>query len=228
MRFCVILFLIVPMLSGVVLADTSMKSVDDVMEQYREKVERRLIPRFRFANVEWPPQAVSLVTFKDTRLMELWVQDKERWVHIKDYRVKGMSGHAGPKLREGDRQVPEGFYRIERLNPNSAFHLSIKLDYPNDFDRERAKIDRRRSLGGNIFIHGESVSSGCLAMGNNAVEELFVLTALLGEDKVSVLISPRDYRFRPYVPLLPGVPQWAYGLNMVIAANLKKFPLETK
>ncbi len=65
-------------------------------------------------------------------------------------------------------------------------------------------------------------------MGNNAVEELFVLTALLGEDKVSVLISPRDYRFRPYVPLLPGVSQWAYGLNMVIAANLKKFPLETK
>ncbi|MES9902119.1 MAG: L,D-transpeptidase family protein [Sedimenticola sp.] len=209
-------------------AGVQQRSVEDVVERYRVKVALRLYPRFRFADVAWPPQEAALVAFKDTRRLELWVRDEGEWVYIKEYRIKGISGRPGPKLQEGDRQVPEGGYRIELLNPNSAFHLSLKLNYPNAFDRERAQLDGRSNLGGDIFIHGDRVSSGCLAMGDNAVEELFVLTAMMGVEKVSVLISPRDFRFRPALPPPPGTPAWVPGLHRRIADNLRQFPLELK
>jgi hypothetical protein len=220
--FCLMLF------SSLAVAGDSWRDLDDVLGLYGQKVERRLQPRFQFADLQWPPREVSLVAFKDTRLLELWARNEGEWVHIKDYRIKGMSGKKGPKLKEGDRQVPEGFYQIEALNPNSSFHLSLKLDYPNAFDREQANREGRTNLGGDIFIHGDRVSSGCLAMGDNAVEELFVLTALLGLENVSVLISPRDFRFRPNDKWASDMPGWVLGLNERIAADLRQFPLERK
>jgi murein L,D-transpeptidase YafK len=90
--------------------------------------------------------------------------------------------------------VPEGLYKINGLNPNSAFHLSMKLNYPNTFDVVKSKLDGRDNLGGDIFIHGRSDSVGCLAMGDRTIEELFVLTALVGEDNVEVIIAPTDFR----------------------------------
>ena len=78
----------------------------------------------------------------------------------------------GPKLREGDRQVPEGVYTIANMNPNSISHLSLALSYPNDFDRARAAEDGRadNTLGGSIMIHGGSGSIGCMAVGDEAAE----------------------------------------------------------
>lgn len=210
------------------IATSAPRTVDDVLARYGEKVTARLQPRFQFADVAWPPRQVALVAFKDTWLMELWASDNGNWRHIKDYRVRAMSGNAGPKLMEGDRQVPEGEYRIELLNPNSAFHLSLKLDYPNAYDRRQAENDGRRDLGGDIFIHGGSVSSGCLAVGNAAAEELFVLTALIGEQNVSVLITPRDYRFRPRRPPAEHAPPWVDELHDRIAQRLQLFPLADK
>lgn len=204
------------------------RTVDDVVARLGEKVASRLQPRFAFADADWPPQRVSLVAFKDTRLMELWALNRGTWEHIKDYRVKAMSGHKGPKLQEGDRQVPEGEYRIERLNPNSAYHLSMKLDYPNDFDRRQAALDGRTNLGGDIFIHGGQVSTGCIAVGDRAAEELFVLAAIIGEDNVSVLITPRDYRFRPRQRVAENTPVWVGDLHARIAGRLQQFPLADK
>ncbi len=211
-----------------VMALGAMRTVDDVVRLFGEKVALRLQPRFEFADVAWPPQRVSLVAFKDTRLIELWALSEGVWQHIKDYRVKAMSGRAGPKLQEGDRQVPEGEYRIELLNPNSAYHLSLKLDYPNTFDRQQADMEGRNNLGGDIFIHGGRVSTGCLAVGNRAAEELFVLTALVGESNVSVLITPRDYRFRPDQPIPADAPAWVHDLHSQIASQLQRFPLADK
>lgn len=204
------------------------RSVDDVVQRYGEKVASKLLPRFQFAGVTWPPEEVTLVATKDTRLLELWALHEKRWVHVRDYRIKGLSGRFGPKLREGDLQVPEGFYKITALNPNSSFHLSMKLDYPNTFDKAQAEMEGRSNLGGDIFIHGENVSKGCLAVGNNAIEELFVMTAQIGIEKVSVLISPKDYRFRPLTRLAPDAPGWIHLLHQQIALNLKQFPLSEK
>jgi murein L,D-transpeptidase YafK len=66
------------------------------------------------------------------------------------------SGGLGPKLGAGDRQGPERIYAIESLNPNSLFHLSMRLNYPNEFDQMRAKQDGRSDLGGDIMIHGST------------------------------------------------------------------------
>lgn len=204
------------------------RSVEEVVTLYGDKVRKRLQPRFLFAGVDWPPRRISLVAFKDTRLLELWALNDGGWQHIKDYRVRAMSGHKGPKLLEGDRQVPEGEYRIELLNPNSAYHLSLKLDYPNAFDRQQAELDGRHNLGGDIFIHGGRVSSGCLAVGDIAAEELFVLAAMIGESNVAVLITPRDYRFRPRLPLGDADPEWVEDLHGRIANRLQHFPLADK
>jgi len=204
------------------------RSVGDVVRLYGDKVAARLLPRFQFAGVPWPPERVTLVATKETRRLELWALHERRWVHVRDYRIKGLSGGFGPKLREGDRQVPEGRYRITALNPNSRFHLSMKLDYPNAFDRAQADKEGRGDLGGDIFIHGGELSRGCLAVGNNAVEELFVMTARLGVERVSVLISPKDFRFRLRFPLSPDSPRWVQTLYQQIAGNLKQFPLSGK
>jgi hypothetical protein len=112
-------------------------------------------------------------------VLELWTEDTAaRLVHR--YPVLAASGALGPKLRQGDLQVPEGVYRVLWLNPNSSYHLSMKLDYPNAFDREHARRDRRTDLGGDIFVHGRAVSIGCVALGDPAIEELFVLAADTG------------------------------------------------
>ena len=203
-------------------ADTS-GSIGQVLETYRDKVEFRLIPYFQYAGVNWPPEEMQLLAVKDTRRMELWARSGNGWRHVRDYKIKGMSGALGPKLKEGDLQVPEGIYRISRLNPNSSFHLSLKVDYPNAYDREMAQRDGRRQLGGDIFIHGSRVSRGCLAMGDNAIEELFVLAALLGKDQVGLLIAPVDFRIYSAEQRWPGSPDWSNDLYRNIAAEMRRF-----
>ena len=211
-----------------IMMDGSLRpSVERVVDRYYEKVKSRLEPRFRFADVEWPPKRVSLVAFKEQKRMEIWAEKEGQWVFVHDYDIRGISGVSGPKLREGDRQVPEGFYRILWLNPQSNFHLSLKLDYPNVQDRKQARREGRNGLGGDIFIHGESASRGCLAMGNNAIEDIFVLTALVGKQNVSVLISPRDFRVEP-LGLATNMDsenrEWVLNLTRDIANELEKYP----
>ena len=100
-------------------------SVEQAAQRYQAKVEQRLRPRFRFAGVDWPPVSIALLALKDRREMELWASSGTDWRKVRVYRLKGLSGRLGPKLHEGDLQVPEGVYRVEWLNPNSAFHLYV-------------------------------------------------------------------------------------------------------
>ncbi len=201
---------------------------EQVVAKYRARAERVLKPRFRFAGVDWPPQQITLLALKETRRLELWAEYKGEWRFVREYRIKGMSGGPGPKLREGDRQVPEGIYRVIKLNPNSGFHLSMKLNFPNEFDLEQAEREGRTDPGSNIFIHGRNVSSGCLAIGDMAIEELFVLTSLIGKENVSVVISPRDFRVHPVPPEQPDDLRWQRTLYQGIADRMKRFPLERK
>jgi murein L,D-transpeptidase YafK len=142
--------------------------------------------------------------------------------------VLAASGRAGPKLRQGDKQVPEGIYRISYLNPNSAYHVSMRVNYPNRFDRRMAKKDRRQKLGGDIMIHGKKSSAGCLAMGDEAAEELFVLAAQTGNRKVKVIIAPSDMRKKGLPKQLTGQPAWVPQLYMQIASAMSEFPAPRK
>lgn len=206
------------------------RTVDDALRLYGPAAEARLRPHFEQAGVPYRPQRIELLAFKQEKRLELWAEKGTTWVFIRSYPILAASGGPGPKLRRGDRQVPEGFYRIEALNPNSSYHLSMKLDYPNTFDRARAKEDGRSDLGGDIMIHGRDVSIGCLAIGDAAIEELFVLVARLGVANVTVTISPIDFR-RQGAPLSsladtpPSAPSWVNGLYASISEHLRRFPL---
>ena len=99
-------------------------------------------------------RSIMLIGLKEEQQIELWKHFPEGWLHIKNFPFTGTTGEAGPKLREGDFQIPEGIYAIEYLNPNSHYHLSMKITYPNSLDRKKGEIDGRAYLGGDIFIHG--------------------------------------------------------------------------
>lgn len=170
------------------------RTVEDVLKSFGPDADARLKPAFERAGLPYPPKDITLLGFKEEKRLELWAQHKQAWVFVTAFPILAASGEAGPKLREGDRQVPEGIYRIESLNPNSRFHLSLKLNYPNAFDRAQARRDGRDKPGSDIFIHGRAVSIGCLAMGDAVAEQLFVLVARMGIEHVKVILAPRDFR----------------------------------
>jgi hypothetical protein len=194
------------------------RSLQQALEQYGEESQARLLPFFEAAKAPYPPTRITLLAIKDEKKLELWTEEADARFFIRAYPIKAASGIPGPKLREGDRQVPEGIYRLEHLNPNSAYHLSMKIDYPNSFDRQHANREGRTRPGGDIFIHGNAVSIGCLAMGDRVIEELFTLVARTGTANVKVIIAPSDPRQRDILPLADGHPAWVPGLYREITS----------
>lgn len=115
---------------------------------------------------------VFIRLIKEERLMELWLQEQQGdWNLFKTYPVAAMSGEPGPKTAEGDKQAPEGFYRVipGNMNPRSKFHLSLNIGYPNRYDRQLGRT------GSFIMIHGGDESIGCFAMTDPIIEEIYTL-----------------------------------------------------
>ena len=97
-------------------------TLDARIAEIGPRATARLEEKFRAAKVTWPPRRVALLAFKDERVVELQAQAGDgRWQAVHRYPVKAASGELGPKLKEGDRQVPEGLYRVTFLNPNSSY-----------------------------------------------------------------------------------------------------------
>lgn len=197
------------------------RTLDEAIAKFGPGAEARLQDAFRAVDVEYPPAALAFIAFKEEQRLEVWASGQRQWVLVSTYVIKGISGKAGPKLREGDRQVPEGLYKLEGLNPNSSFHLSMKINYPNAFDLKHAAVDGRTTLGGDIFIHGGTSSVGCLAMGDDAIEELFVLVHRVGVDSLEVVIAPSDLRSGAS-PSRSG-PSWLPELYESIRTKLSEF-----
>lgn len=157
-----------------------------------ERKESALRELFKEKALPYPPRELFLRAFKREAVLQLWAGTGSgaRLKKLKDYPICRFSGGLGPKRREGDGQVPEGFYAIERFNPQSQFHLSLGLDYPNASDRI---LGRGGRLGGDIFIHGDCVSIGCLAMTDEFIQEIYALAVLAreaGQPRIPVHIFP--------------------------------------
>lgn len=224
-RSLIILFVLVILQAGCTLQpppETWQQTLTRTVNAYAPTAEARLVPYFHRAGVYYPPQQVALLVFKQEKKLELWASDGQRWTWIKTYSILAASGGPGPKLHEGDDQVPEGIYRIVSLNPRSRFHVSMALNYPNDFDREHARFDHRYDLGENIYIHGNSVSVGCIAIGDIAIEELFVLVYKTGLEHVEVIIAPNDLRHAP-PPRENNKPVWVPMLYHHLSSALMDF-----
>lgn len=199
------------------------RTTEQVLERYADIADERMRPHFVKAGVPFPPERISLLAFKEERVLELWAWKGSKWVHVLDWPVLGASGKSGPKLKQGDKQVPEGYYRVTLLNPNSNFHLSMKLDYPNAFDRKQAAGDGRGNLGGDIFIHGTKSSVGCLAIGNESIQELYTLAARIGIKNIETIIAPYDLRHHKAVKGASD-PDWVDGLYVDLTKRLKAYP----
>src|SRR5262249_33602519 len=200
-------------------------AIAERVAQYAPAARARLAPFFAAAGISYPPKRFVLVGFKLERELHLLASGSGHdLTFIRAYPIQGMSGTLGPKLREGDGQAPEGIYTIVYLNPDSVAHLSLALSYPNAYDLARAAEDGRDTLGGDIMIHGGSTSIGCLAMGDEAAEELFVLAAEAGWEGAVVVLSPVDFR-RNILPVdYRAQPAWVDDLYVRLRAELARFP----
>jgi murein L,D-transpeptidase YafK len=138
------------------------------------RVKPRMVEELRKKGLHWG-DPVYVRAFKEQRLLELWVRHREsgKFRLFKNYPVAAQSGELGPKLAEGDGQVPEGFYSVGKgsMKPDSQFHLAFNIGYPNAFDRHHGRT------GSLIMIHGGRASIGCLAMTDAGIEEIYSLCA---------------------------------------------------
>ncbi|MFT6998436.1 MAG: hypothetical protein ACJAQ4_002197 [Cryomorphaceae bacterium] len=178
------------------------KSID---EKIGNSALDRLQPNLTAAGFEDLPKEMALVAIKTDQILELWGKKESKWVLIKKYPFTAFSGKLGPKLKEGDNQIPEGIYKIEYLNPNSLFYLSMKVSYPNDFDKSMAAQEGRTDFGTDIFIHGKNKTVGCIPIGDEAIEEVFLLASKTLQHGIKLVISPVDFRENANFPEIPEV-----------------------
>lgn len=135
---------------------------------------------------------IYLRAFKAEKVIELWAKNirDSIFVPVKEFSICDISGFEGPKRRYRDLQVPEGFYHISELNPYSKYYLSMAINYPNASDSIRGVHGH---LGNQIYIHGSCISSGCLAMTDDRIRELFVYCIEAynsGQEEIGLTIYP--------------------------------------
>lgn len=170
------------------------KSNPKVTDLIKRK-EDTLIRQFQSRGLQWPARFIYMRSFKYDSRLEVWVKNsiKEQYKLFKTYKICALAGTLGPKRMQGDYQVPEGFYHVNEFNPNSLYHLSLGLNYPNMSDR---LLSDSIQPGGDIYIHGSCVTTGCIPVTNQQIEELYILAAHAknqGQDFIPVHIFPIDF-----------------------------------
>lgn len=177
MRFVTVVLLV----SSLALADR----VTDARKRRGDDV-KALVEK---AGLSLPIDEVYLRVFKQERQVELWATSKRNgpMALIKTYEICSASGEAGPKRKEGDLQVPEGFYEVPEFNAVSNYHLALKVSYPNASDRVRSD---QATPGGLIYLHGNCVSIGCIAIRDEPVEEVYLLAVDAKKKPVRIDLFP--------------------------------------
>lgn len=156
-----------------------------IPDSIKTKLEQAL---HRFGATAGDP--VFIRAFKSEYELELWIKKDSVFRLFRTYPVCNRSGELGPKRKQGDLQVPEGFYHVTRFNPNSSYHLSMGINYPNESDLHFS--DPKRP-GGAICIHGSCGSQGCIPIRDANIEEVYWLAWLAsqkGQEHIPVHIFP--------------------------------------
>ena len=161
-----------------------------------KRKEDTLIKQFEEKKLQWPAKYMYIRSFKYDSQLEVWVKQEKNdpYKLFKSYKVCALAGTLGPKRMAGDYQVPEGFYYINEFNPRSSYHLSLGLNYPNASDR---MLSDSLQPGGDIYIHGSCVTTGCIPITDTQIEELYILATQaknLGEDFIPVHIFPVSFK----------------------------------
>ena len=158
---------------------------------------------------------IVIRSYKKEAEMEVWKRGSDgRYALLKTYPICRWSGQLGPKVREGDRQAPEGFYAVTpgHLNPNSSYFLSFDTGYPNAFDRAHGRT------GSALMVHGSCTSRGCFAMTDEAIAEIYAVA------RESFAGGQRTFQFQsyPFRMTAQNLAQHRYDSNMPFWQNLKE------
>ena len=164
--------------------------LSNIMRQREDSLKRQCA----LMGISWPVKQIYIRSFKYDSQLEVWARGmrNEPFKLLRTYKVCALSGALGPKRIEGDYQVPEGFYYINEFKPNSAYQMSLGLNYPNASDMLLSDSTRP---GNDIYIHGSCVTVGCIPIRDN-IEELFLLASYArdnGQDFIPVHIFPIRY-----------------------------------
>lgn len=177
--------------------------------------------------------SIFIRVFKEEKELEIWGKSIKSTSYklIQSYSICSASGTYGPKRKSGDYQVPEGLYHLEeyRFNPVSSFYLSLGINYPNASDK---KLGNKKNPGGDIYIHGNCVSIGCMAMTDDKIKEIYIMAVEArnnGQKKIPVFIFPCKMKDKKMEKLYDDYPQHkAFWENLKPAytyfENNKKVP----
>ena len=161
-----------------------------VKTAYTEK-EKLVKELFSSKGISLSTMSIFIRAFKREKELEIWGKNSkdEKYILIKTYDICASSGELGPKRKQGDGQVPEGFYEIDRCNPSSNFYLSLGVSYPNASDKI---LGNKGNLGGDIFIHGNCVTIGCMPLTDDKIKEVYLMAveAKSNGGKIPVHIFP--------------------------------------
>lgn len=200
--FPVLILLISNFLSSQCFKDQQLQN-GRVRNAYKEK-ESVILNMLQSKGLDINAMEIFIRAFKKEKKLEVWGRDSlhKEFVFLKEYRICRTSGQEGPKRKQGDGQIPEGFYTIDRFNPWSQFHLSLGLNYPNRSDKI---LSDKKHPGGDIFIHGSCVTIGCLPMTNDKIKEIYIMAVEAtnnGQQYIPVHVFPVKMDGDKYLELI--------------------------
>lgn len=204
-------------------------TIADRLAEIGPRVEPLWRSRLEKTGLSRLPTQLTIVVIKARRELIVFaptsIPPGDTYAELARFSITAASGNPGPKLREGDNQVPEGIYRVESLNPNSRYRLALRVNYPSADDRRDATADGRDPdhLGGDIMIHGGAASIGCIAIGDPAIEELFWLVATVGYERVELVFTPD---LTPTALITSETTPWLVERYRKLADRLRSLGLE--
>ncbi|MFY0622983.1 MAG: murein L,D-transpeptidase [Pelagimonas sp.] len=142
------------------------RDIDEIRARVRPQLQREMRAKGLTLGA---PSFIRI--FKEENQLEVWLDAGAEYQRFKTYEICNYSGDLGPKLKEGDGQSPEGFYRVSAaaMNPNSSYHLSFNLGFPNAYDQAQGRT------GSFLMVHGDCLSIGCYAMTDAGIEEIYLI-----------------------------------------------------
>ncbi|MBY0550942.1 MAG: hypothetical protein K2W95_26930 [Candidatus Obscuribacterales bacterium] len=201
-------------------------TVPQALKHYGPPARKILKEKCTAAGISYPPKYLTLVGLKKERKLLLFAgsdrSNQPRQAKLLcSYPLVSYSGVLGPKLKEGDLQIPEGSYRITGFQAYNM--LALCVNYPNDLDQKNAASDHRTNLGSAILIHGGSQSTGCLVVSDDDMEQLFVATHDVGSKNTELIIAPCDLtKYKPPIDLKKS-PQWVPALYESIRNRMSPY-----
>ncbi len=202
---------------------TSEKLLDKRVKSLIPRVEKRLKKAFVQKNLSYPPYHVTVLYIKDQKKVYVYAGDSASDTRfVQQYEVLASIGSGLPKRTANDNQFPEGIYPLKDASvARDPKYISLRIDYPNEFDQAIAEREKIKILPTDIVIHGTSTTTRGLAIGNSAIEELFVLAANGVTKEYRFVFVPTDLREQRREKLVDS-PPWLEELDRILLLEMMR------